>query len=217
MEQNTKPETWEQQKAREAVENKIKRDARWKKISAALKLAGFTPEPRKAGEESNWNAKIHLRAMREDLTIWASCDRYGNKGRFSFSVSYPNPKVGSTSTHGLPNPSITVSEDKTPEQIAGDIKRRLMPEAEAGLAKARERNASTENYHATRDANLRAVMGREKLTEYEQKEGRADIRGAADDKTYGTVKAYEDSVSLDLSNVPVPLAVKIMALVRAGR
>lgn len=73
-----------------------------------------------------------------DGTLWLNFAHYMHKGRIFVSGSWPRTAGGDQITGddvvswddrkaGKGRPSITVSQDKTPEQIAKDIERRLLP------------------------------------------------------------------------------------------
>lgn len=76
----------------------------------------------------------------DGVQMFCSAGGYGNAGRIEFSGSWPSytrPEAGSCivtpreiyeNNQKLESPSIKVSESKTPEQIAKDITRRLLPD-----------------------------------------------------------------------------------------
>ena len=219
MDTNTKPteETYEQKNAREQVENKAiatKRKAVLVKVAKAL---GYTVEKDREERTSYWNAEASVRCHRADgAAFYASCGGYRNRTRYIFSTGYPKPTVGEISTYELPRPEITCAETKTVEQLVADIKRRLLPDFEAGLKIVNDRIAQTLNYHTKRDENLAKVMGR-KLNDEERKTGKARLDGAADDRAYGHITASGDDVSLELNNLKPDLAAKVLALIKAQK
>ena len=229
-----KTETWDERRAREDKEDAAIRAKVRPLLCKALKLAGFTPtpEPRlRDGDPRPSGRTVWVEGVADStvpelagLTINARANGYGNEGRAAFRVSYPKPKVGEANTHEIVTPEITASLTKTPEALAADIKRRVLPDAAVGLAEVKKRNAKTEDYHARRDAALKAVLGRE-LTDNEKREGKSRFDGIAfgPRMSYGDVQAFgghgapgDDmaELNLELRGVPVAVAVEIMAVLR---
>jgi hypothetical protein len=106
------------------------------------------------------------------------------------------------------NYSINVSTSRTPESIAGDITRRLLPNYTPAFERRRERVAEHDAYVAKRDGNAERVAraflsadGKSKDTE-----GRVWLNGL------GEAQVSADSVTLRIS-VPVDVAVAIGRLV----
>ena len=67
----------------------------------------------------------------DGLAFWAVADRYGAKGKYEFFYDTPRTAAGKTvSTYEKTVPKIKISIDKTPEKIAGDLIRRLIPAIE---------------------------------------------------------------------------------------
>ncbi|MFH0902269.1 MAG: hypothetical protein V2A73_16685, partial [Pseudomonadota bacterium] len=62
------------------------------------------------------------------------------------------------SRYGAECPGITVGETRAPRAIAGEIERRILPQATALWAKLLERKASEDDYEARRQATLKAVV-----------------------------------------------------------
>lgn len=210
------PETFEQQKKREARENGSIRDARYALLSKALNLAGFKPEPRDVDKEYAFSREMTLKWHRDDATIFAAAETYGaGVDRVSFSGSYPSPKAGAGSTYGVERVSISCSLSKTAEQLAADIKRRFLPEYEKNLALVRERNAATENYQAGMLANLALVLGRP-ATDDEERDGRTSFRGISLGEVWGKGQAFADSFTLELHGIKPEHAARIIAELRAA-
>lgn len=207
-------ETWEQRRDRERAENAVTRKETRKKLAQVFKLAGFAIVPEK-DDADNFNATTFAKATHEDMTLHAHANGYGEKGRVRFSVSYPAPKTGERPyDRDWPKPEASCTLAKTPEQLAGEILRRIMPQYREGMVLARKANAQTEQYQSSRNINLRSILDRE-LTAQEEKEGRSRIDGASNDRAWGSVQAFDESVNLELHGLTVAQAVAIMRIVRA--
>jgi hypothetical protein len=178
-------------------------DAR-EKILAVIEALGFKPEDLNAESRCSW--QVRYRANKGDMTLYANLG-WNDQNRLTFGSSLPHH--AKASFYGLSAPSITVSRLKTAEQIIKDVKRRLMPDYEAVMVQAREKIASAEAYENAKANNLKAVKG-SKLTEEEANSGRWHFY--AEGKPYGEVRASNDSVSLELNNLPPAVAAKIIRL-----
>lgn len=214
MEQKNAVETYEQKQAREYAKNEViakRRRAVLVKVAEAL---GYIVEKDpEENERRYWNAEARVRAkMLDGSLFFGSCGGYRTPDRYFFSTDYPRPSVGEISTYDLPRPSITCAETKTEEQLISDIKRRLLPDFERGLKIVQERIKQTTDYHSARDLNLSKVMGR-KLTDEEKKSGNARLPYDSG-KPWGDVKSYNDSVSIELSNLSPDLAARILTMVK---
>ncbi len=91
-------------------------------IGAALKMSvTFGTD-----EDMRWNKWAHFIGS-DGQEIRVQNGDYKTKGRFDFSGCFPRNERGEYQHYGTA-PSITVTVEKSPEQIARDIERRLMPE-----------------------------------------------------------------------------------------
>ena len=109
-----------------------------KKIAS---LIGYDYKPEQNGLRSgelHWNARI----QGANGALWLGGVGYGSsKGRVEVSVAWPLRSNGGSYTlssyqHDNKKTSITVSGSKTPEQMASDIQKRLLPDAEFLYKKA---------------------------------------------------------------------------------
>jgi hypothetical protein len=108
-------------------------------------------------------------------------------------------------------PSIGASASKSPDKIARDIVRRLLPDAEAMHTKALERVSKSSEYHDTQAANMAALglepqRGDRGAPRYE-----ADLGSYAAGGPRATVKTYTDDVSIELSGLTVEEAKAVLA------
>lgn len=103
--------------------------------------------------------------VREDgLTIYAVANEYGNRGKVAFRHSRPTGKDGRFvelwepgRIGSIDSPSINCTLTKTGEQMAADIARRLLPEAERIEPLARAKVAEYENAENAQAETLRLL------------------------------------------------------------
>jgi hypothetical protein len=79
-----------------------------------------------------------------DITIRIRTGGWKSEGKIMISGSYPHDCHNHSYGYGLKNSSIGCSVDKTPEQIAKDIKRRFLPDYLEDLEKVIEINKNTQ-------------------------------------------------------------------------
>lgn len=196
--------------------------AKLRDVAKALGWSELPPKYKRDEPLGHFDASADIEIASEDMVLMLRANGYDNDGRISVRVRYPKPKKGDASDYGLPQPSITVSLEKSAEKIAHEIGRRLMPEYLEGMTKARARNNGTENYHNTREKSLRLVLGRD-LTESEIKDGRTNFEGVYlgkcsdmyDSSISAVAKADGDGeVTLELSYIPAALALKVIELLK---
>jgi hypothetical protein len=160
----------------------------------------------------------------DGFKLWFREGGYGNEGRIAISFSRPRDakgqyltlwaKVGSGTVH---DPRITVANTKSPEKIANDIKRRILPEAEVVFKLAKERIAAEDNFHTGKDKTIHlmaALCGTEPERHYQSKELTGEIdpyKGAGvpsfKEHGYGKIKVTgPDSVTIELTSIGVDTA-----------
>jgi hypothetical protein len=149
------------------------------------------------------------------------------KGRVSIHATVPfalnahRPSRYQWNGDGIePTLTITVSVEKTARQIAADIYRRLLPQAQELMARTRLNEAQ----HAQAKADTAAIAARIHAAApcFTPEGHQANVATEAalraySDKWYGTarVSTYEGgTVSFDLRNVPVEAAVQIAAVLQ---
>ena len=205
--------TWEEQREFERQEYAKSRKATRAKLCQVFKLLGFEPEADRETVEM-WGPDVRLSAHQDDMTINAEANTYSTRDRVRFYVSYPKAKKGESYNRDWPKPEASCTLAKTPEKLADEVARRVMPEYLRGLEMARAANLKTDAYHDARDNNLRSLWGRD-LTDQEKREGTSRMDGIERvNDIYGDVQAFEDTVNLKLYSIPVDVAVKIMKLIR---
>lgn len=90
-------------------------------------------------------------------------DGYGNKGKVNVSGNYPRDKDGNyygvreVLSYDAKAPEINANFSKSAVQIAGDIKRRLLPELGDIFAKAHARIAQHEAYNNAKESMLSKI------------------------------------------------------------
>lgn len=211
MENNT--ETFEQEQARVKAERKERYLAMESKIKSIAKILGFELDNR--NEEYYWGFNREI--SRGNKKLWVVALSYGTKDRIMISGSYPRDAKGSYINPYGYNESradkISVAASKTPEQIAKDITKRLLPEVERCLGIVQKQIDQNDNYHSSRKETIKYV---------------ADKTGFnySDHKEDGCIYQYEDELSIDveprsegrleikLSGVSKELAVKILKLLK---
>ena len=117
---------------------------------------------------------------------------------------------------GEPAPAITVSADRPAEVIAGEIVRRLLPEAQRYWERQEEREARLVAYEADTAATLRRLVAIGidfgKGTRYPTD---SDVRlHAYLDALRIEAKVYGDTVDLDLKGLRADLAVALLTSLR---
>lgn len=128
-------------------------------------------------------------------------------GRESFPRGYQNePKVE----------GIKVSIEKTPEIIARDIQRRLLPQYQATLAAIQKRLEESSSYEKKRAANLERLAKVVGTTVRYDRNGQAphSISHYRNDGPYAReIYTNDTTADINLSSVPMKLAVEILALI----
>jgi len=130
--------------------------------------------------------------------------------RLEISGSYPY----SGSYTAIASHLISVSSAKSPKVIARDISRRFLPKFHETWDLAVTRKKRNDEFKAAqqRDCQLLAeAFG----GEVRQGGERIRFDGALTDNTWGNVQVNTGTVTIEIHNVPVPLAEKIGALILA--
>lgn len=115
------------------------------------------------------------------------------------------------STDELHDASISISSDKTPEQIAQDIQRRFMPAYEKRLALVLERIKENDEYYQSGCETLSAVLGR-KVTADEAKNRAYQFYET--DGCSGNIKVSRGGVEINVDYLSIEAAKKIWAIIQ---
>jgi hypothetical protein len=149
-----------------------------------------------------------------------------DKNRISISGVWPHRKAH---TQVVPSalypqqeaPSITVSADKTPEQIAGDIEKRFLPVYlpmwEACYQRGQELNAAEDKELSAKE-EITAVLDC-KLSDREREPGNRIGRYSSLPGSMYIQDIYvgTGTVSLDIRSIPHDLAIKVLKLLKEGK
>lgn len=154
----------------------------------------------------------------DGLVLSVHAGGYHGAGKVNISLSRPTGKnnarvdVWEGSNH-LSDPSINASDTKTPEQIARDIARRLLPDAEKVFLLVNERIAADKAYHDKRAAlvtDLCSVVNAELPTQ------NREIVNLGNDAAhgYGHFRVSSDTVDFELRSIPADKARILLAFIR---
>ena len=105
-------------------------------------------------EDMHWHRWAHLKKDQQSIRV--SNGDYQEQNKLHISGAFPTSIKGESSRYGNPI-DINVSVSKTPEQIARDIERRLLPLYLPELEKAIDRVNRMNTYHQKREANIRKM------------------------------------------------------------
>lgn len=178
------------------------------KARAVLKALGL--KPGKDTDELSFQVRETGGAGNKSVNIFTS--KY-EKWRFNISGYYPRAKNGEyirPNDYNESLPSITVSSDKSVEQIVKDIKSRFMPSYEALLEKALAKIKSADDYEDLTLASMKAIKGKS-LSEDETQRKVLYLQGY---DHISSIPVSGDSVKLELYSVPLETAKKILAILK---
>ncbi len=120
-------------------------------VAAVLKMAvDFASD-----EDMRWNLWAHLLGP-DSQEILVQTGAYKLTGHFRFSGCFPRSETREYSHYGE-SPSISVSVEKSAEQIARDIERRLMPNYLIALKKAQDQVEASNRYHRMRHETMQKI------------------------------------------------------------
>lgn len=115
-------------------------------------------------------------------------------------------------------PRINVTMTRPPKTLAGDIARRLMPDAETFHATIAGRIASTNAYAAAVAANvetLTTVAGTTDYTRDSDQRGTVHVRTPGNGDVWGEAQVMNDQVTINLHGLTVETARQLLALAMA--
>lgn len=120
----------------------------------------------------------------------------------------------------LQDPSINVSASKSAEQIAADITRRLLPDAERVFALVNERIHAANTYEFKCNSLMQdlcdIVNGPNFVLSKHEIESKQINLGGVSAGGYGTAKISSDSVSFSLSSIPADKARELVAFLQSN-
>lgn len=157
--------------------------------------------------EHNENAATLSGPAGAEVFIWTNAYPHCHQ-RAEIVGQYPEHKPYDVKRH-----KITVSLDKTAEQIARDITRRLLPDYLPDLARALEAQASHEAY-VRRVADNAATLTASPVVEggptHRSTETRQDYRLTVP-AGWGTLQVMGDTATIELHSLPVDVAARVLA------
>lgn len=206
--ETTKNETWEERRERENADHKAKQLAFCGKIEKAFELCGL--EVYGIEDTNEWRS-ASLPNTSRNAHLSASYDRYGYKGRIRVAM-YFTGQLSHRDVMGYDSKfqEISVSGEKTAEQIAADIKRRILPQLSEAITKADEVIAKRNAYENKTRTNWELLAGKK-----QGERDRGNIYLSFKDG-YGTASVNGDSIRLELSGLNIQTAQAIIALLPKG-
>ncbi len=202
-------ETWNERMAREKKERDIKELAFCKKIEKAFELCDLEVFGIEGRDIDNSSRMATLKGTSKAAYLNAAFDRYGHKGRIVIDLWYTGQlSARDVWGYGATHEKITVSGTKDADEIAADIKRRILPRLAASIEKADTVIKSRNNYQDKLEANVKALGGKGK-----DKNGNIDHTVHFDG---GSADIVGDSVRFTLYSVDIKTAKKIIALLKGS-
>ena len=137
--------TYEQRREQERREEQ----ARWDKAATALEILGFNVLPIGEGNSESNSHNYGVVGVRPSdnlrLFIWTAT----NRGKFEVTHSLRN-ELHEVKSYDERRLEIGMSWSKTPKQIAKDIQRRLLPDAEAQYERVSKRLAEHQRFETAK-------------------------------------------------------------------
>jgi hypothetical protein len=190
------------------------------KIETVLQAFGWTLDRSLNEEPDRWNV-CRRAADSFGAMVWGSWGREDSTGkRIAFSLSLPESQNGNH--YGIEKPSITVSADKTAEQIIADVRRRFLPGMALAVQEAVRRNMNQKMARDRRVVALEQSTGVkfDGLSQWGKDHYTVSVTLYPEDydepgKITADVKTDSDGrADLDLGNLPPILCAAVLDLVR---
>ena len=152
-----------------------------------------------------------------NVRLWIGNDTWGAKGRITISGCYPRAEDGRR-PYGTESHEITVTEKKTPQQIAKEIERRLLPKYLPDLEKAVKQIQEHEDYVGTRIRNMRELAQFAGVRFASPNDNRDPAFRFGGDRDYDhLVKPHgKNLVNMELSSLTVEQAKAVIAVLGYG-
>ena len=218
-------ETWEQQRERERKEEKTRQQISLKKMREVSKVLGYkiTKEAGKGKYKEHTNHAFVTLESPDGVVLDLQGEGWRMNGRIEIRGAYPKDKRGQDTRsyvvgYGCAAPHITVSVDRTAEQIAKAITSRLMPQYLPQLAKAKELVKSWDTYQENRESTFKTVMGRDPNEHERDGKTRLTIGKLDKSQEYDTnadIYISSSYVKLTIDNVPPVMARGVLDLLKA--
>lgn len=199
-------------------------------IAAALP-GQWTAEP----QESCANEWRGYLTRADGLRLFAVANDYSNRGKVKFSHNRPRYPMGTSggtyvTLYGenggqVSTPSIRCTLTKTPEQMAADIARRLIADAERVDKLAREQIEQRNNHNRQQMETLRAISAAAGFSDiprdYHSNEARFSVnlngpQPSDFSRGFGDANVNASTVDFKLSSIPAEKAVALVEWLRAN-
>lgn len=179
-------------------------------VSKLREIYAFLPQVRPVFKDGGWCGVAECNGYAIVMSI--------GKGRYEFSAHADGP-LSDFSDCFHPIKKITVASTKTPEQIAKDLKNRLLdPYVGEAVQKARDAFERRSNRQTAIERNITALIEMSGGTIRAAYNSSNDNGKLSIDlvKGSGSIQVSEDYVSMNLYSIPIEMAFKIAALFKGG-
>ena len=203
------------------------------KMAGALVILGYEIE---AQDRQAWDSRAV--GIKGNTKLWLSFSAGYGKNRINASGSYPRhtngdyvgqvyytneereaiENAGKTTEYGkVPSPSITISPDKSPAQIAKDLERRLIPDVDdytARVIKVIEGQTDCED----KSLNALEVVAGRKLDEYDARNKKTNVHIERAGEGYACrvhITAHREDVRLEIADLKPEQARRVVELVQS--
>lgn len=214
---NTVTESYEVKNARERAENWALHDKQVILLHAVAKALGWSVKKEREADRTDYRPSAGIEIVNGLEGLYLSIGSYGNpEQRIGVSGQYPRDAKGQhiNAPYNEEFPRITVSSTKTPEQIAKDITRRLLPEYRRLLAYVTNQATQANNYEAASVGALQIVKGFA-LDEWEAERKQCTIE--ISDGVSAQVQALGAEVKLELHYLTAPQALGVIEYLKGGK
>lgn len=210
-------ETYEERLTRERAERAEKIAERVRRFDAIAKAAGLGEAiPEKGGDEVPYSASREY-PWRDGGRVWMRSGTYETgwdkvkiSGSRPYGRDYEYIRIYE-GANSIPDPSATMTLSKTDEQIATELKRRVLVPFGPILDRVNESIKASDEYDDKTTHGLETLKGAS-LTEYEKASG--TFTQYLTEDTRAVVKVYGESVRLDIHGLNVEMARKIIEVMR---
>lgn len=189
------------------------------KVKAVADLMGYEIEW-ETWQQTN-DTRVTIR--QGDKAIWITYGGWDFPGKIKIRAVYPSNFQRLSNYRTEENISINVSQDKTPEQIAKDIERRLMPTYLEVLPEVLKKNQSDLDKHNQTVANLRRVALKIGVQDWEYDDRSGEQRGyqvstynTSVDKYLGRIRGYDDEIVFE-ARLDIETALKVIDVLQQTR
>jgi len=199
-----------QERIRQEQERKAREQQLKGTFAKVLKSLGYTKEL----SANDWGANVSARRDKDHQINL----RFDNK-RVEVSGTYPRGVNGKWITvydeqgHEVPSPKITVSPDKSAEQMVIDIRRRFLPAYEKRMEYIKAQIQKDTQHEDLTAKNMRILKGKP-VSDYER--GKKQLSGydVFPEGKYGNITVQGDDVSIEVSHLTVKETLNILRIIK---